>query len=96
MPIFLRSSCSGSEAQARKHVTSLAICDAVAGVPVHVGEHEWNKNRLIIVTIIIFNHVIVQDTSHGNGTTRHVWIVVKSITQIHASRRVMVPTPKQQ
>ena len=29
----LRSSCSGSDAHARKTDTSLAICEAVAGVP---------------------------------------------------------------
>lgn len=34
-PIFLRSSCSGSAAQFRNVTTSLAICEAVAGVPFH-------------------------------------------------------------
>jgi hypothetical protein len=33
-PIFLRSSCSGSAAQFKKVTTSLAIWEAVAGVPV--------------------------------------------------------------
>lgn len=32
MPIFLRSSCSGSAAQARKVTTSFAIWEVVAGV----------------------------------------------------------------
>lgn len=33
MPIFFRSSCSGSAAQDRKVTTSFAICVVVAGVP---------------------------------------------------------------
>ena len=32
-PVFFRSSCSGSAAQFKKVVTSLANCEVVAGVP---------------------------------------------------------------
>lgn len=47
---------------------------------------EKNESR----TIVVLYDTVVEDTSHGNGTTREVRIVVEALTDFNASRCVNV------
>ena len=95
MPYCFRMSCSGSAAQLRKVTTSLAICEAVAGVPVaHVNRaSRIHRNDC---TIIVFDQTIEKNASHGNGTTREIRVVVHSLTNFNTSRRIDVASEKRE
>jgi hypothetical protein len=74
-PILLRSSNSGSAAHDKKVTTSLAICDAVAGVPffdtktVSEIEVEYLTETGRRLTVLILYQAIEQLLRHGNTDT---------------------------
>lgn len=96
-PIFLRSSCSGSAAQLRNVVTSLAICDVVAGVPVHRIRALINSSlKPSRLTVLIFDNAIKENTSHGDSSSGEVGIVVQALTNLDSGRRVNVSSQERE
>lgn len=87
MPIFFRSSCSGSEAQLRKVATSLAIWVVVAGVPcvqdpgvyvslvdrgqVPVGKRGREGGG---THVGVLDKAVVKNTGHTDGSSREVGV----------------------
>ena len=97
IPIFLRSSCSGSAAQLRKVVTSLAICEVVAGVPgTVISGNSGVKADQEAHTIVIFDKVIEEQARHRYSAAREVRIVVHAFTYFDTSRRINVTSKERE
>jgi hypothetical protein len=95
MPYCFRISCSGSAAQLRKVTTSLANCEAVAGVPVTRINKESSMHRNNC-TIIIFDQTIEKNASHGDSTTREVRVIIHSFTNFNTSRSIDIASEKRE
>lgn len=62
-------------------VTSLAICEVVAGVP----ENQHLSRMALIripLTIVVLYQTIVQYSSHGNTTSGEVRVVVHALSDL--------------
>ena len=47
----------------------------------------WDE---VLLTILVLNETVEENTSHGNGVTREVRVVVHTVTDFETSRRVGV------
>lgn len=61
----------------------------------------WNNasnvavtHALDLLTILVLNETVEEDTSHGDGIAREEGVVVHAITDFETSRRVAVASKK--
>lgn len=76
--------------------TSLAIWEAVAGVP---GGRKYSckddEDTLeTTLTVFVFNYSVKKDARHGYCAAREEWIVVHAVANFDTGRRIDVASEK--